>query len=265
MEQPSPPIDALPRALRYLDRRVSEAVRRFSLIAEGERVLVALSGGKDSRVLLEVLAARRRWARERYELAACHVRKLGCTTPGELAQVEARCAELGVPLEILEHRDSGQIPQEPLADGSNKRSKSECFACAWQRRKLLFESAARQGCRVVALGHHRDDLAETVLLNLLYRGEVSTMYPRQSMFGGEIVLVRPLALVDERDVARVARLTGATFVNNFCNRNPDSRRQRMKALIRELSEGCPGLRANLLKPVLADFDPARGGHAPRTR
>ena len=287
MEAVCPPDPGLSKALRYLDRKVSAAVRRFGLIQDRDRILVAVSGGKDSRSLLELLAARRRWVPEHYELVACHVRTPGCTTCEEEAALRARCAQIHVPLEVrchalppgpnpaIEEATSPEVCDEPDAGpgpairqrAGRRKRRSRCFACAWQRRRLLFEAAAAVGCPKVAMGHHLDDLVETSLLNLFFRGELSTMYPRQSMFGGEIIIIRPLALVEEKELARVARLAGARpgpGPCSACEAAREGQRSRMKALVRELRRTCPGLKANILRSVLKEWDPKSGGHAARS-
>ncbi|MDY0062355.1 MAG: tRNA 2-thiocytidine biosynthesis TtcA family protein [Myxococcota bacterium] len=267
--RPDPP--ALLPALRHLDRKVSEAVRRFDLIHDGDRILVAASGGKDSWCLLEVLAARRRWAREKYELLAGHVAHPSCTSPALERALRDRCRALGVPLLVVgsqerraehEHEHGHEHGHEHEPRRTSKPT-SACFHCAWDRRRLLFQTAAAQGCNLVALGHHLDDLAETVLLNLFFRGELSTMYPRQTMFDGAITIVRPLALVEEKALVRVAGLIRPDLPGCLCADAASSQRRRMKELIRDLRRTCPGLRQNLLRPVLAGWDAAGGGHAPR--
>lgn len=271
MKESSPWSPGVARALRFLDRRVSEAIRRFQLIPEGERVMVALSGGKDSQCLLEVLAARRAWARPSYELVACHVARTGCTSPEQAAWLQQRCAALDVPLHLPAHGEEGQgspcaAPAGSAtaeASGSGREARSPCFRCAWQRRRRLFETAAEHGCRTVALGHHMDDLAETVLLNLLFRGEVSTMYPRQVMFRGQIILVRPLALVEEKELVRMDRLLGERPDGPACPAAAGSQRLRMKALVRELAGVHRGVKANLLRAGLGGYDPGAGGHTAR--
>jgi len=304
----------LSAALRHLDRKVSLAVRRYELIRDGDRICVALSGGKDSWCLLEVLAARRSWVRERYELFGCHVSRPGCTGPELELALRVRCAALGVPLTVVAQGGTTAMPsavdgsfagaacrledagcagcrsrhevaaggaaagcpaaateaggpdeERPAPEGKSgapgsTRPPSPCFHCAWERRRLLFSAAAELGCGAVAFGHHLDDLAETVLLNLFFRGEISTMYPRQTMFGGKIVIIRPLALVEEKVLVRVAGMIRGELPGCSCGGEAGSQRARMKELISDLRRTCPGIRANLVRPVLAGWDPASGGH-----
>jgi tRNA 2-thiocytidine biosynthesis protein TtcA len=240
------------RALRFLDRTTSRAIRDFALLEDGDRVLVAVSGGKDSMVLLETLARRRAWRAERYDLVACHVDDgvcLGCGFRERLAEV---CAGLQVSLRIVQERT---LPgADEVAGGV-----SPCFVCAWRRRKALFTAAEEERCGLVAFGHHRDDVAETLLLNLLWHGRHETMEPRRPMFDGRVTIIRPFALVEERDIARVARLGSLPVHACACPHSRDSKREVAAELIRSArSAGCRGATANLARSALRPA-PARAG------
>ncbi|NLT34852.1 MAG: tRNA 2-thiocytidine biosynthesis protein TtcA [Gaiellales bacterium] len=243
------------KAVFYLDRRVSEAVRRFELITNQDRIMVGLSGGKDSLVLLHVLARRRAWRREKYQLIACHVQAGAATeaSPALLGRMEAMCSNLGVPL--LTVRGEPLPPPEDL-----RRSLSPCFLCARRRRKRLLEAAQEQGFTKVALGHHKDDVAETVLLNLLWQGRCDTMLPRQPLIDGRFLLIRPLVLVDEKDIARAARLSGFTPTSCSCPYARGSARETAAEIISlARHQGCRGVTSNLLRATeqYGDVQPSR--------
>lgn len=210
------------KAIFYLDRKVSRAIREFDLISDGDRILVGLSGGKDSLVLLHVLARRRRWRPEKYELVACHVRqdwsKTGRaseeeTTPApgtaahilnepDLENLLAReCEELGVPFLT--------VAAEPIPRPEELREKaSRCLLCSRRRRHALFRTAVAEGCQTVALAHHKDDVAETMLLNLLWQARCEGIPPRRKFFGGLVTIIRPLVLVGEAELSRACCLRG---------------------------------------------------------
>ena len=178
------------RAVPYVERQIislcGKAVHGWSMIGDGDGVAVGLSGGKDSLSLLWLLAQRRRRVPIDFRLLAIHV-EMGFHTvdTGALARL---CDELGVEFLVVP-TDYG-----PRAHTDENRENSPCFFCAMHRRRELFQAAAAHGCRKLALAHHQDDIFETFLLNLLYAGSLSTMLPVQPFFGGEIVLIRPLAL-----------------------------------------------------------------------
>lgn len=225
--------DQFEQAIRYLDRKVSKLVRQFSLIAEGDRILVGVSGGKDSLALLHVLARRRRWRREKYELVACHVRQdwppaqpnlAGQEQPQtagntELANLLAQeCEGLGVPFVC--------VTAEPVpAPEALRETASRCLLCSRRRKKALFESALAYSCNTVALGHHKNDAAETVLLNLLWQGRLEGIPPRRDFFGGVVSIIRPLLLAEETELARICRLRGFPARSCSCPYADQSRRE----------------------------------------
>lgn len=224
-----------------MDRTVSRTIRESGLLGAGDRVLVGVSGGKDSLVLLHLLAARQAWRHERYELTACHVEDGVCTDDcGFTRTLEELCAGLDVPLRVVRERT---IP-EPAELGG----RSPCFVCSWRRRRLLFETAVAEGCSLLALGHHQDDLAETMLLNLLWHGRHETMPARRSMFGGRVTIVRPLADVQERDIRYLARIGELPVHGCTCAYAGDSKREVVAELLRQVRQsGCRGASANLVR------------------
>jgi tRNA 2-thiocytidine biosynthesis protein TtcA len=263
------------RALRYLNRKVAKADRTFGLIGEGDHVLAAVSGGKDSLIMLETLARRRAWREERYRLSACFVESGLCPPECEYATVlTAHCAKLGVPLSVVRSEptddpepagapeSAGVAPRSrPEATGSAKQP-SPCFLCSWRRRKALFTTSAELGCNIVALGHHKDDLAQTLLLNLLWQGRHETMPPRRPMFGGRLAVVRPLALVPEAEIARAARL-GALPVHSCCCPHAASSKREVAAelIFAARKAGCRHAVDNLVASALSRPYRRTGGQA----
>lgn len=221
----------------YLLKKVNKAIRDHQLIDEGDRVAVAVSGGKDSLGLLRLLRERQRSARECYELVALHVQDQAL--PGgdhNQATVERWLLHEVGEVHLLE-MDVGQDEPLPL----------NCFRCSWHRRKALFQAAHRLGCRKLALGHHADDAAETALLNLFYHGRLETMEPRVSFFDGQIIVIRPLIHVPEKEMVRFARTCGFPTDLGCCPRGASSQRQRMKELLRAVERDMPRAKINLLR------------------
>ena len=180
-------------------KSVNRAVREFGLIADGDRIAVGVSGGKDSRVLLDVLL-RGVDVPEAYSVVAVHVDGTGVGLPDLVPTLEPWFRELGAEYDIA-----------PLAVADDEPLPMDCFRCAFNRRKALFFAAERLGCNKVAFGHHADDVAVTALMNVLYKGRLETLEPRRSYFGMRFTLIRPLIYTTEKEIARYARAQGWTF------------------------------------------------------
>jgi tRNA 2-thiocytidine biosynthesis protein TtcA len=214
------------RLVERFAHHVGRGISRFSMIGPGDRVLIGVSGGRDSLALSLALAERRRWVPVDYELAAVHVEWIEYPmSDAEREAVDRFYAELGIPL----HRIRASI-HPPWW----KRTFS-CYTCARNRKRLMFNEAARLGFRTIALGHHLDDIAETTMINLFFRGEFSTMMPVQQFFGGRIAIIRPMCEVRAAEVARVARRLGLPTVPNRCPNAEKNRRGLMRDVLRQVS------------------------------
>lgn len=235
----------------YLLRRVSKTIRDYEMICGGDRVAVALSGGKDSLSLLDLLLRHRAIAKDKYDIVAIHIRTEppcgGCLTPDELA---ALCRAYGVPLSMED------VPESELRD---ERGEITCFGCAFQRRKALFLAAHRMGCNRIAFAHHRDDAATTAMLNLFRHGTLAALEPVRVMFSGALTLIRPLLAVDERRIVEFAQARSIPPQVSRCPNAATSERVRMARILRELERECPSAKANLLK-VAARFGGEPGRH-----
>ena len=213
----------------YLDKRVrrlvGKAICDFALIQEGDRILVGLSGGKDSLVLLKVLAERLRVVPTRYELHAVTV-DLGFGGL-DLERLKEFATGFGCDF-VVKKTDIGPRSHRP------ENPEVPCFLCSRMRRKVLFQTAAELGCNKLALGHTKDDIIVTFFLNVLYSGEISTMVPRQELFGGRLTIIRPLALLDEDKVAAFARQHRLPVMDEGCPTRGKTKRAEVKAWLQEL-------------------------------
>lgn len=228
----------------WLMKNINKAIREFRMIHEGERVAVAVSGGKDSLSLLRLLDLRRKMVPEQYELVAIHV--IGDSRGSGLPENPAL-------IDWLKASGYAYVV-EPLRLPEGEKLPMGCQRCTRARRKTLFEIAEQMGCRVVAFGHHADDLAQTTLLNLLYNGRVETMAPVREYFGGVMRVIRPLCYTAESDVRRFARVNDFPPPPPICPQSDLSRRKLVRDLIRQAERGCQDARINLLRAGLAGLE-----------
>lgn len=232
-------MDDLARLEKRLLRATAEAISDFSLVEDGDRIMVAVSGGKDSFTLLHLLMRLRERAPIDFDLVAVN---LDQGQPGFPAHVlEAHFRSVGVPYRMIA-RDTYSVVRRLVPEG-----KTTCSVCSRLRRGVLYGAAAEMGCTKIALGHHRDDLVETLLLNALYSGSLKAMPARLHSKDGRNVVVRPLCYAAEEDIAAFAAAMRFPIVPcDLCGSQPNLRRKRVKALLAELSREHPAVKGNLL-------------------
>jgi tRNA 2-thiocytidine biosynthesis protein TtcA len=222
----------------YISKRIGKAIADYNLIEDKDKILIAVSGGKDSLSLLRLLNERRKWAPIDYRLIAVHIEsdyKGGCN------------ASRSVLKKIFE-KEGVEYHFEKIKIVAKGR-KVNCFWCSWNRRKAIFELADRYGCTKVALGHHMDDITETLLLNMLYHGEFSAMNPRQELFGGKIVIIRPLCYVEEKQLVKFAKECAFKAQVSTCPNSVISQRRVVKNFINETEKKCPYVKLNIFKSI----------------
>ena len=219
---------------------MGKAIHQYGLIQEGDRVLVGVSGGKDSLTLLHLLHERSKRVPIHYELMPVYIDLgfgLGRT---EILKKYFETKELPYHIEFT---DIGR-----RANSAENRE-NPCFLCSWERRKRLFHLANRFKCNKIALGHHKDDIIETLLLNIFYSAEISTMVPLQSLFKGKITLIRPLALLEEKKIERFARQMGLPFGPSGCPTSGKTKRKVVKDLIEVLSKKNHRVKGNIFRAL----------------
>lgn len=235
------------RLERRIRRFVGRAIGDFGLIRHGDRVLVALSGGKDSWTLLHTLDGLRRRAPISFSLVAVTVHP---GFPGfQTREIECYLRDLGYEYRIVRAPIHETMQDKLTADDT------PCSLCSRIRRGALYTQARDLACTKIALGHHRDDFIETLLLNQFYNGKIKAMAPLLNADDGQNVVVRPLVYVPEDDIARYAALAGFPVVCCACPScgDPDQKRTQVKKLLKDLESGHRGIKANLLA-ALADVD-----------
>ncbi|MDD5466003.1 MAG: ATP-binding protein [Candidatus Omnitrophica bacterium] len=278
----------------YISKSMGKAIMDYQMIAEGDKIAVAVSGGKDSLTLLKFLKDRQKFVPVKYELLAVHV-DMGypCHHPKILGEYFKK---IGVEYHIekidilkgksrkdiscgVEHRKDSFPPQEGgageivsrdrgvlserserrrgacppsgrnLAVTLDPRSQISCFWCSWNRRKALFEVTKRFACTKLALGHHKDDIIETTLMNMFFNGEISSMNPRQELFKGAITIIRPLAYVDEDLIVKSAKELEFPHHKCTCPNSVTSKRTRITEMIKELKKDCPDIKTNIFRSI----------------
>lgn len=223
------------KLMRRIEKRFSKGVVQYGLIEEGDKILVGLSGGKDSLALLELLARRSRIYKPRFSVVAAHVVMTNIPYESDIEYLRRFAEELNVPF----------VHYETSFDLSSDTRKSPCFLCSWNRRKALFTVAKEHGCNKIALGHHMDDILETLLMNMTFQGAVSTMPPRLVMRKFDMTIIRPMCLVHESDLLELAVLRGYRKQIKNCPYEKDSFRSDIKRILHELEKLNPEARYSL--------------------
>ena len=219
---------------------VGKAIHQYQLIQDSDRILVGVSGGKDSLTLLHLLHERKKRVSVDYELIPVHI-DLGFES-GRTDILRNFFEGKKLPYHI-EFTDIGR-----KANSSENRE-NPCFLCSWERRKHLFYLAHRLGCNKIALGHHKDDIIETLLLNMFYSGEIGTMLPIQPLFKGKITLIRPLSLLEEKKTERFAREMGLPVGPSGCPSSGKTKRKEVKDLIETLTRKNHRVKGNIFRSL----------------
>ena len=244
--------DATEQLQTKLLRLVGETIGEYGLIEDGDKIMVCLSGGKDSYALLDLLLALQRRAPIHFDLVAVN---LDQKQPGFPAHVlPDYLTKVGVPFHI-EEQDTYSIVKRLIPEGQ-----TTCSLCSRLRRGILYRVATELGATKIALGHHRDDIVETLFLNLFYTGKLKTMPPKLRSKDGRHLVIRPLAAVRESDLARYAELRAFPIIPcDLCGSQEDLKRKEVKGFLREWEQRSPGCTdsvfaalSNVAPPLLLD-------------
>jgi tRNA 2-thiocytidine biosynthesis protein TtcA len=230
------------KLIKRLQRDTARAITDFGMIGEGDRVMVCLSGGKDSFTLLDILLKLQKRAPVRFELAAVN---LDQKQPGFPERVlPDYTANRGIPFHVIE-QDTFSVVKRVIPEG-----KTTCGLCSRLRRGALYRFAADHGFNRVALGHHREDIIETFFLNLFNGGRIKAMPPKLLSDDGRHVVIRPMAYCREEDIARYAMLRDFPIIPcNLCGSQPGLQRQAIKGMLTEWKKRHPGRIENIFRAI----------------
>ncbi len=228
--------------IKYVDRirkKAGKAIEKYTLISEGDRVLVAISGGKDSLALLDILSNRRKIIPFNFQLDVAHVYIKDNPEFTDIQYLKNYCDKTGVTL----HLKALDTTPEP------RNGKSRCFVCSWHRRKEIFKTANELQSTRVALGHHLDDILETMLMNMTIHGEFSTMPPDLFIEKGSFSIIRPLTLITEQEIRNYCSCLGITPVEGICPYEDTNKREEFKKIVSQLSKLNKMAKVNLFKSM----------------
>ncbi len=223
-----------------LNRAVGRALHRYEMISDGDRIVVGLSGGKDSLTLLSLLKERQVRVPVKYELFPVYIDP--GFKGGFAEELQTYCDDAGHALRI-EYTDFGIISH------SSFNCENPCFLCSRLRRKRLFEIARELGCTKLALGHNQDDIIETLFLNICYAGEISTMIPCQTFFNNRLFIIRPLAFAGESIIRHYAEDNELPVFANPCPSAKVSKRREIKDLLNQLYSSNKKIRGNIFRSL----------------
>lgn len=231
--------------IEFVKNKLAKAVNNFNMISPGDKILVAISGGKDSLVLLETLASFKKFKTIDFEFEAIHINLEDVSYEVNHDYLINLCESIGIKMNFVDTK----------AGIEERAKKSACFVCSWKRRTELFSYAHENGFNKLALGHHMDDAVETLLINMTYHANISSLPGTFSMFEDKLVLIRPLILLTNKDTAEFANIKKYPKLKAECPFEDATRRKTARDLIKQLEVIHPNVRQNLFNSLTnIDFD-----------
>ena len=239
------------RLWHRLNERFVKAMATYHLIEDDDRILVGLSGGKDSLLLLELFAKRAKIDHPRFSVEALHVRMENIHYETDTSYLQWFCDALNVRLHVK--TTSFEIGPEAIKNSRDaRRQKQPCFLCSWNRRKQIFNLAQELGCNKIALGHHQDDLIHTALMNITFQGRFDTMPALLKMRKMPLTIIRPLCMIEEQDIKAYAELQGYQKQQKLCPYETNSHRSGIRHLYDAIEQINPEARYSIWRALNAD-------------
>ena len=235
------------RTFLNMHKRLELAIKDYNMVREGEKVLVALSGGKDSSMLFRLMARDKVKVREKFSVEACFVRQGFENDDEKEAYLRKLCDDLEIKMHVAE-----RSLEKDLTESSESRN--PCYTCSRFRRMELFRVAEKIGSTVVAFGHHRDDFIQTLLMNMFLSSQIGSMNPSNPFFGGKMRLIRPMVYIHEYQIRKEARDTGLKTFENDCKHGEKNNREWVKELLKELYKKDPAIKKSLFRSLFT-YDP----------
>lgn len=218
-----------------------KGISKYKLIKDGDKIAVGVSGGKDSVTLLKLLAEYKHFSPERFELVAITIDLNFSHAETDYSSIKNLCDELGVPY-IVEKTDIGQIVFDV------RKESNPCALCSKMRKGALNNVAKAHGCNKVAIGHHADDLVDTLMLSLFYEGRLSTFAPKSYFDKMELTLIRPMIMIKEADVLSYSRTL--PIINSCCPANKRTKREDIKDIIKTIAKDIPNVREMMFTALI---------------
>ncbi len=228
------------KTYKTINKAVGKAIFQYGMIEDGDRIVVGLSGGKDSLTLMYMLNERRVRVNVDYTLFAVHI------DPGFDDHIST-CLQEYAEQEKFDLRV--EKTNYGVLGHSSENRENPCFLCSRLRRKRLFEIAAELDCKTIALGHNKDDMIETLFLNMFYAGEISTMMPAQRLFNDQFKIIRPLVFVEEKTIVKFAKERKTPELTNPCPSAGISKRTEVKKMLEKLYKSNNKIKGNIFRSM----------------
>ena len=229
---------------KRVDKAVGKAIHDWNMIVENDRILVGLSGGKDSQALIKILSSFQKKSPVKFDILPVHIdagfkgsfaKDLEIYTNNHYCKPRLECK--------IEYKEYGVLAH------SHENRENPCFLCSRLRRKRLFELAKEHNCQKIALGHNKDDLIETLFINICYAGKIGTMKPLQSFFKGTLDIIRPLSYVEKQDIVQFCQLFGLPEFKNSCPSAGKTKRSEIRSMLETLYKHNKHIKGNIFRSM----------------